>query len=135
MIGFMSIFPGRPAQVGPAHNAQSPILPKSPHFAYFKLHARNPAAQGSMVFPQAALWTTMPPSLDEEEAMRADRVELSWDATKSNWLIRIISGEEVIRRHLKARQDADDTTLLASAQQEVRDEGYEADAAQVSIRR
>lgn len=77
----------------------------------------------------------MPPSLDEEEAMRADRVELSWDATKSNWLIRIISGEEVIRRHLKARQDADDTTLLASAQQEVRDEGYEADAAQVSIRR
>jgi hypothetical protein len=37
MIGFMSVFPGRPAQVGPAHNAQSPILHKTPHFAYLKL--------------------------------------------------------------------------------------------------
>ena len=26
LIGFMTLFPGRPAQVGPAHNAQSPIL-------------------------------------------------------------------------------------------------------------
>ncbi|MGH9711941.1 MAG: hypothetical protein ACRD5M_01415 [Candidatus Acidiferrales bacterium] len=67
--------------------------------------------------------------------MRADRVELSWDTTKSNWLIRIISGEEVIRRHFQARQDADDKTLLASAQHEVSEEGYEADAAQVTIRR
>jgi hypothetical protein len=67
--------------------------------------------------------------------MRADRVELSWDTVKSDWLVRIISGEEVIRRHFKARQDADDNTLLASAQNEVREEGYEADAAQVSIRR
>lgn len=67
--------------------------------------------------------------------MHADRVELSWDAVKSNWLVRIISGEEVIRRHFQARKDADDNTLLASAQNEVREEGYEADAAQVSIRR
>ena len=67
--------------------------------------------------------------------MRADSVELSWDAAKSNWLIRITSGEEVIRRHFQARKDADDKTLLATAQQEVRDEGYEADAVQVSIRR
>lgn len=67
--------------------------------------------------------------------MRADRVELSWDTVKSDWLVRIISGEEVIRRHFKARQDADDKTLLASAQNEVREEGYEADAAQVTIRR
>jgi hypothetical protein len=67
--------------------------------------------------------------------MRADRVELSWDAAKSNWLIRITSGEEVIRRHVKARKDADDKTLLSTAQQEVSDEGYEADPAQVTIRR
>ena len=67
--------------------------------------------------------------------MRADSVELSWDAAKSSWLIRITSGEEVIRRHFQARKDADDQTLLSTAQQEVRDEGYEADPAQVSIRR
>jgi predicted kinase len=70
-----------------------------------------------------------------EAAMRADRVELSWDAAKSTWLIRITSGEEVIRRHFQARKDADDKTLLTTAQQEVRDEGYEADPAQVTIKR
>jgi hypothetical protein len=70
-----------------------------------------------------------------EEPVRADRVELSWDQAKSNWLIRIISGEEVIRRHCNLRKDADDKTLLSTAQQEVRDEGYEADPAQVTIRR
>jgi hypothetical protein len=67
--------------------------------------------------------------------MRADSVELSWDAAKSDWLIRITSGEEVIRRHFRARKDADDKTLLTTAQQEVRDEGYEADPAQVTIKR
>jgi hypothetical protein len=30
MIGFMLFIPGRPAQVGPAHNAQSQIISKSP---------------------------------------------------------------------------------------------------------
>ena len=30
--------------------------------------------------------------------MRADTVEVSWDATKSKWAIRIQAGEEVIRR-------------------------------------
>ena len=40
--------------------------------------------------------------------MRADRVEVSWDQTKSNWLLRIVSGEEVIRRHCKAPKDADE---------------------------
>jgi len=34
--------------------------------------------------------------------MRADRVEASWDLAKSKWLIRIQSGEEVIRRHCDA---------------------------------
>lgn len=67
--------------------------------------------------------------------MRADRVELSWDQAKASWLIRIISGEEVIRRHCNLPKDADDKTLLSRAQQEVRDEGYEVDPAEVSIRR
>jgi len=42
--------------------------------------------------------------------MRADRVEISWDADKSNWLLRIESGEEVIRRHCKIPKDADEQT-------------------------
>ena len=67
--------------------------------------------------------------------MRADRVEVSWDNEKSDWVIRIQSGDEVIRRHCKAPKDADEKTLHAKAEETVRDEGYEADAAVVSIKR
>jgi hypothetical protein len=67
--------------------------------------------------------------------MRADRVEVSWDNEKSDWVIRIQSGDEVIRRHCKAPKDADEKTLRAKAEETVRDEGYEADAAVVSIKR
>lgn len=67
--------------------------------------------------------------------MHADRVELSWDAAKSQWLVRIASGEEVIRRHCKMPRDADEQTLRSAAQKTVQDEGYEADLAQLSIRR
>ena len=67
--------------------------------------------------------------------MRADRVELSWEAQKSKWLVRIISGDEVIRRTVDARKDADEQTLRAAAQQTVQDEGYEADPAQISLKK
>jgi hypothetical protein len=67
--------------------------------------------------------------------MRADKVEVSWDAGKSDWLVRIESGEEVIRRHCKAPKDADEKTLRAKAEETVKDEGYEASAAAVCIRR
>jgi hypothetical protein len=67
--------------------------------------------------------------------MRADRVEVSWDNEKSDWVIRIQSGDEVIRRHYKAPKNADEKTLRAKAEETVRDEGYEADAAAVSIKR
>jgi hypothetical protein len=67
--------------------------------------------------------------------MRADRVEVSWDNDKSDWVIRIQSGDEVIRRHYKAPKNADEKTLRAKAEETVRDEGYEADAAAVSIKR
>ena len=67
--------------------------------------------------------------------MRADRVEVSWDKDKSDWLIRIQSGEEVIRRHCKAPRDADEKTLRAKAEETVKDEGYEPDAAIVTIKR
>jgi hypothetical protein len=67
--------------------------------------------------------------------MRADRVEVSWDGGKSDWVIRIQSGDEVIRRHCKVPKEADEKTLRAKAEETVRDEGYEANAAAVSIRR
>src|SRR6266446_1882560 len=37
--------------------------------------------------------------------MTADRVEVSWDPAKSKWLVRIQSGEEVIRRYCGALKD------------------------------
>jgi hypothetical protein len=67
--------------------------------------------------------------------MRADRVEVSWDGGKSDWVIRIQSGDEVIRRHCKVPKEADEKTLRAKAEETVRDEGYEANAAAVSIKR
>jgi hypothetical protein len=59
--------------------------------------------------------------------MRADRVEVSWDKSKSNWLIRITNGEEVIRRHCKIPKDSDDQTLRSMAQKTLQNEGYEPD--------
>jgi len=67
--------------------------------------------------------------------MRLDRVEVSWDAQKSKWLVRIVNGDEVIRRHIDARKDADEPALRTAAQKTVQDEGYEADAAQISVRK
>ena len=67
--------------------------------------------------------------------MRADRVEASWDPAKSKWLIRIQSGEEVIRRHCDAARNADDAAIRAAAETTARDEGYEVDAANIVILR
>jgi len=67
--------------------------------------------------------------------MRADRVEVSWDTAKSKWLMRIISGEEVIRRHCDLPKNADEQALRSAAQQTVRDEGYEPEVAELSVRR
>jgi len=67
--------------------------------------------------------------------MRADRVEISWDDAKSNWLVRIETGEEVIRRHCRAPKDADELSLRSAVQKTVQDEGYESDPAQILIRR
>ena len=67
--------------------------------------------------------------------MRADHVELSWGPDKKKWLVRIRVGEEVIRRHCSAPRDAAEQRLRSEAEQTVRDEGYEADPAQISILR
>ena len=67
--------------------------------------------------------------------MRPDRVEVLWDAAKSKWLIRIETGEEVIRRHCDGPKNADDQTLRSAFQKAVEDEGYELDLTSISIRR
>ena len=67
--------------------------------------------------------------------MRADRVEVSWDEQKSKWLVRIVNGEEVIRRHFGGKKDADEQSLRTAAQKTVADEGYEPDPALISVRK
>src|SRR5690348_4519523 len=67
--------------------------------------------------------------------MRADRVEVSWDSQKSQWLVRIVSGEEVLRRHLKLPNSTEEQALRAAALQTATDEGYEADASVVAIQK
>ena len=67
--------------------------------------------------------------------MRADRVEVSWDSEKSQWLVRIVSGEEVLRRHLKLSNDADEQALRAAALKTASEEGYQADDSIVSVQK
>lgn len=65
--------------------------------------------------------------------MRADRVEVSWDPGKSNWLVRVETGEEVIRRHANAPKSADQTALEAAARSILKDEGYEPDGVEIRV--
>ena len=67
--------------------------------------------------------------------MRADRVEVTWDEAKSNWLVRIATGEEVIRRHCKIPKDADEQTLRSAAEKTLEDEGYEAEPVSIHVER
>ena len=67
--------------------------------------------------------------------MDADRVEVSWDAEKSRWLIRIEVGAEVIRRHAKEPKDADDHAFQTIAQKCAVDEGYQVAPGKISVRR
>jgi hypothetical protein len=67
--------------------------------------------------------------------MRADQVQVSWDAGKSQWLVRIVSGEEVIRRYCKLPKNADEKSVGEAARKTVQEEGYEADPALVSVQR
>jgi hypothetical protein len=67
--------------------------------------------------------------------MRADRAEVSWDASKSSWLVRIVAGEEVIRRHCDLPQGASEQELRAAAQKTLTDEGYESEGAAITIQK
>jgi hypothetical protein len=67
--------------------------------------------------------------------MNADLVEVSWEAPKKKWLVRIKIGDEVIRRFCDVPQSAEETAIRSAVQKTVEDEGYQADAAKVTIRR
>ena len=67
--------------------------------------------------------------------MQADRVEVSWDAGKRKWLVRIEVGSEVIRRYCDQSREADESTLRAAAVQTTIDEGYQIDSSQISVSR
>jgi hypothetical protein len=67
--------------------------------------------------------------------MTADRVEVSWDPGKSKWLVRIQSGEEVIRRYCDSPKSADEQVLRAAAEKTVRDDGYQLGPTGVTVRR
>ena len=49
--------------------------------------------------------------------------------------VRIVNGEEVIRRYCDLPKNADEKTVAAAAQKTVQEESYEADAALVRVRR
>ena len=67
--------------------------------------------------------------------MQADRVEISWDAAKSKWLVRIQAGEEVIRRHFAGPKSSDEQALRAAAQKAAQEEGYEPNLAAITVGR
>ena len=67
--------------------------------------------------------------------MQADRVEISWDAEKKKWLVRIQAGEEVIRRRFQAPRNSDEQALRAAAQKAAQEEGYEPDLEAVTVGR
>ena len=67
--------------------------------------------------------------------MQADRVEISWDAAKSKWLVRIQAGAEVVRRHFEGPKSSDEQALRAAAQKTAQDEGYEPNLAAITLGR
>jgi hypothetical protein len=67
--------------------------------------------------------------------MRVDRVEVSWDADKHKWLLRVQTGEEVIRRYCTLPKDADEQSLRSAVQKVVQEEGYELDPAHIAFHR
>ena len=66
--------------------------------------------------------------------MKADRVDVSWDATKKKWLVRVEVGSEVIRRYSDQPKDADEQALRALAATTATDEGYESDPSSIAVR-
>jgi hypothetical protein len=67
---------------------------------------------------------------------KVDKAQVTWDAEKKMWRVRMQIGEEVIKRPAgKTPADAADDTLRSLAVKTAQDEGYELDPAQVTITR
>jgi hypothetical protein len=69
--------------------------------------------------------------------LRADSAAVAWDPDKKNWRVRIQVGEEIIKRPYdrKLPKDAPDDDLRTAAVETAHAEGYEVNAATVSITR
>jgi len=66
--------------------------------------------------------------------IKANDAKVEWNAEKNQWQVIIHMGSEVIRRQCgKTPRDADDSGLRDLAVATAKDEGYELDAAHVSI--
>jgi hypothetical protein len=65
--------------------------------------------------------------------MRADRAEVTWDEGRASWLVRIVNGEEVIRRHCDLPKASDEQTLRSTVQKILEDEGFEPDPVNTNI--
>jgi hypothetical protein len=78
------------------------------------------------------------PSVREGNMIKADSAAVAWDPQKKTWRVRIQIGEEIIKRPASGRKvprEAADDMLRTLAVSTARDDGYELDAASVSIAR
>jgi hypothetical protein len=68
--------------------------------------------------------------------LKADKAVVNWEPAKKQWVIRLQSGEEVIKRPApKTPRDATDDVLRSLAVTTAQDEGYELDASSVTVAR
>jgi hypothetical protein len=65
--------------------------------------------------------------------VRANEAKVSWDPHKKRWHVVIQVGAEVIKRDLPKDAADGDESLRTMALATAKDEGYDLDAAQVSI--
>ena len=68
--------------------------------------------------------------------LKADKAAVNWEAAKKRWVVRLQSGEEVIKRPApKTPRDANDDVLRTLAIKTAQEEGYELDATSVTVGR
>jgi hypothetical protein len=68
--------------------------------------------------------------------LKADKAVVNWEPAKKHWVIRLQSGEEVIKRRApKTPRDANDDLLRSLAIATAKEEGFDLDAASVTVAR
>jgi hypothetical protein len=68
--------------------------------------------------------------------LKADNAVVNWDAARKRWVIRLQSGEEVIKRPApKTPRDASDDLLRSLAVTTAKEDGYELDDSRVTVAR